>query len=130
MLVSFSILFLGVMSVMLFYTYHCETRYAWHKFVWYGKEIPAKWICMNGDNLQIHESTKAVYENKDYHFCSQHCYNHLVKHFNEVAKVADAFSGDSLLKADAIIGLKKRNSINIVYFKNKENFMKYYATRH
>lgn len=130
MLISFSILLLSLMSILIFYTYRCETRFAWRKIVWYGQNMLENWICMNGDNLQIHESTKAVFENKVYYFCSQQCFNHLAKHFKEVAMVADAFSGDSINKADAIIGLKTRNKQDVVYFKNKENFNRYYETKY
>ena len=97
---------------------------------WYGKVVPKNWICMNGDNLQIHESTKAVFDDKIYYFCSQQCFNHLAKHFRKVAIVADAVSGDSINKSDAIIGLKKRNKPELVYFRNKENFKEYYESKH
>jgi hypothetical protein len=130
MLISFSILLFIVLSVLIFYTYRCETRLAWRKITWYGKEIPDNWVCTNGDNLQIHESTKAVFDDKIYYFCSQQCFNHLAKHFKEVAIVADAVSGDSINKSDAIIGLKKRNKPELVYFRNKENFKEYYESKH
>jgi hypothetical protein len=84
---------------------------------------------MNGDNLQIHKSTKAVFNDKVYYFCSQQCFNHLAEHFKEVAIVADAFSGDSINKADAIIGLRRRNKTEVAYFKNKQNFKKYYESK-
>jgi hypothetical protein len=129
MLISFAILFIGVMSVLVFYTYWCETRFVWRKIAWYGKVVPGNWTCMNGNNLQIHESTKTSYKNKTYYFCSQECFNHLAKHFTEVAIVPDAFSGDSINKAEAISGLKKRNNPELVYFKNKQNFKKYYEQR-
>lgn len=84
---------------------------------------------MNEDNLQIHECTKALFDNKVYYFCSQQCFNHLAKHFKEVAIVADAFSGDSINKSDAIIGLKEKGQPELAYFKNKQNFKKYYESR-
>lgn len=130
MLISFSILFLGTISILLFRVYLCDTRFAWHKIAWYGKVVPDNWACMNGDNLQIHESTKAVFEDKTYYFCSQECFNRLVNHFRRVAITPDAFSGDSINKADAIIGLKTRNKQEVVYFKNKQNFKKYYESKH
>lgn len=129
MLISFGIVFIAVLSVLVFYTYWCDTRLTWRKIAWYDKEIPGNWTCMNGDNLQIHESSKMEYKGNAYYFCSQKCFNHLVKHFREVAIVADAISGDSINKADAIIGLKKRNNTELVYFKNKQNFKKYYEQR-
>lgn len=129
MLISFSILLLCLMSILVFYTFRCDTRLAWRKIAWYSKEVPDSWVCMNGDNLQIHESTKAVFEDKTYYFCSQACFNHLVKHFRQVAITPDAFSGDSINKSDAIIGLKEKGQQELVYFKNKQNFKKYYESR-
>jgi hypothetical protein len=129
MLISFSILLFSVLSVLIFYTYWCDTRFAWRKIAWFKHEVPANWICMNGDNLQIHKSTKAVFNDKVYYFCSQQCFNHLAEHFKEVAIVADAFSGDSINKADAIIGLRRRNKTEVAYFKNKQNFKKYYESK-
>ena len=82
---------------------------------------------MNGDNLYIHESTKAVFEKKTYYFCSQKCFNHLVKHFRKVAIIPDAFSVDSINKSVAIIGLKEKGKLELVYFKKKIN--KYYESR-
>ena len=129
MLISFGILIISVLSVLVFYTYWCDTRLAWHKIAWYGKEVSGNWTCMNGDDLQIHESSKMEYKGNTYYFCSQKCFNHLMRHFGEVALVPDAISGDSINKADAIIGLKKRNNPELVYFKNKQNFKKYYEQR-
>jgi hypothetical protein len=57
MLISFGILFISVLSILVFYTYWCDTRLAWHK----------------------------------------------------VALFPDAVSGDSINKAVAIIGLRKRS---------------------
>jgi len=92
MLIGFSILILCSMSILTFYTYQYDTRFAWRKIAWYKHEVPANWVCMNGDNLQIHENTKAVFDDKIYYFCSQQCFNHFAKHFKEVAIVADAVS--------------------------------------
>ncbi len=129
MLISFSILFLCLLSILIFYTYRCDTRLTWRKMDWYGKVVPKNWICMDGDILQIHESTKAVFEDKIYYFCSQECFNHLVKHFREVAITPDAYSGDSINKSVAIIGLKERGKPELVYFKNERNFKNYYETK-
>ncbi len=129
MLISFGILFISVLSILVFYTYRCDTRLAWRKVAWYGKEVPGNWTCMNDDNLEIHESSEMEYKGNIYYFCSQKCFNHLVRHFGEVALVPDAVSGDSINKADAIIGLKKRNNTELIYFKNKENFNQYYKKK-
>lgn len=77
---------------------------------------------MNSDNLQLHKTAKANYKGKEYCFCSQNYFNHLVKHFNEVAMVSDAFTGDSINKADAVIGLKEKGNPEIAYFKTQRYF--------
>lgn len=129
MLISFSFLFLFIVSILIFYTYGHDTRFLYREFAFYGKEIPGKMVCMNGNSLQFHESSKEVYDGKTYYFCRQQCFNHLVKHFKEVAFTTDAFSGDTICKADALMGFKERGSHLIVYFKNRTNFNNYYASK-
>lgn len=129
MLISFSILFLSLMSTLVFYTYRCDTRLAWHKMSWFGKEVPKNWVCMNRDNIQIHESIKTVIEDNSFYFCSQQCYNHLIAHYGKVAFTTDSFTRDSICKGNAIIGLKNKGKPTIIYFKNKQNFDKYYEAR-
>jgi len=124
--ISFFFLVVSVVTVLIFYTYHCETSFLYRKWAWYGKPIPREWICMNGNNLQLHKSTKVEYKNNEYNFCSQHCFDHLVKHFSEVSMTIDAFSKDTILKAEAIMGVKEKGSNLIVYFKNEDTFEKYY----
>lgn len=129
LIISFSLLIVAIVSVLTFYTYGCDTRFLYHKWAWFGKEIPGEWACLNSDNLQFHKTSKFAYKNKAYYFCSQECSNHLVKHFTEVAMVPDAFTGDSINKADAVIGLKEKGEPEIAYFKNKQNFNKYYESK-
>jgi len=124
--IVFGILFLSLISILIFYTYWCDTKYAWRKIAWYGNEVPGNQCCMNEDKLQFHESAEIVFDDKTYYFCSKECFNHLVKHYKEVAIVSDAFTGDLINKADAIIGLKEKNKPEIVYFKNIENFNQFY----
>jgi hypothetical protein len=129
LIISFSLLMVATVSVLTFYTYKCDTRFFYHKWVWYKEEIPGEWACMNGDDLQFHKSSKVSYKNKVYYFCSEECFNHLVKHFTEVAMVPDAFSGDSINKSDALIGLKEKGEPELVYFKNKQTMNEYYEQR-
>jgi hypothetical protein len=56
MLISFGIVFIGVLCVLVFYTYWCDTRLTWRKIARYDIEVPGNWTCMNGDDLQIHEN--------------------------------------------------------------------------
>ena len=127
--VIFGFLLLCVVSILIFRNYGHDTRFLYRKITLYGKEIPLKLVCMNSPNLQFHETSKVVYESKTYYFCSQECFNHLVKHFEEVAFTTDAYTGDTINKADAVIGLKVRWKPELVYFKNKQNFKKYYETK-
>ena len=129
LLISFSILIVLIISVLVFYTYWCDTKYAYRQYALYGKEIPFDLVCMNGNNLQIHESSKESYQGKVYFLCSKACYNHLVNHFRQDAFIPDAFSGDTICKADALIGLKNRGEPQVVYFKNKKTFNQYYEAR-
>ena len=128
LIISFGLLIIMMVSVLAFYTYGCDTRFLYHKWAWYGKEIPGEWACMNGDNLPLHKTAKVTYNEKPYYFCSQHCFNHLVKNFKKVAIVPDGFSGDSINKADALIGLKERGKPGLVYFKNAETLNQYYRS--
>jgi hypothetical protein len=127
LIVYFSTLIVALFSVLTFYTYGCETRYLYHKWAWYGKEIPAEWVCMNSDKIQLHKTLNATYNNRTYYFCSQNCFNHMVRHFTKVAMVPDAFSGDSIYKSDALIGLKAKGEPELVYFKNTKTLSRYYA---
>lgn len=126
LIISFFLLVITVVSVLIFYTYGCDTRFFYHKWAWYGKEIPGEWACMNGDNLTFHKSSKIAYKNKVYYFCSEECFNHLKEYSTEVAMVPNAISGDSINKADALIGLKEKGKPELVYFKNQQTFKKYY----
>ncbi len=128
LIISFSILIVVTFSVLTFYTYGCDTKFLYHKWAWYGKEIPGEWACMNGDNLQIHKTSKVVYNDKVYYFCSQKCFNQLVNNSTKVAMICDASSGDLINKAEALIGLKEKGKPELVYFKNIETFKQYYES--
>lgn len=129
LILSFSLLIFIALLIITLVTFKCETQFFCRKWVWYGKEIPSEWTCMNGNNLQLHKTSKVGYENNDYYFCSQNCFNHLVKHFGKVAIVPDVISGDSINKVDAVIGLKERGKPELIYFKNEKTFKKYYEQK-
>lgn len=124
--ISFIFLIVCVISILSFYTYRCETIFSYRKLAWYGKAIPKEWICMNGNTLQLHQSSKVEYQQKEYNFCRQQCFDHFVLHLPIASITTDAFSKDTILKSEAIIGLKERGSNVIVYFNNKETFGNYY----
>ena len=129
MMISFILLILIIFFFIPFYTYRCDAIYLYHKWTWYGKEIQGEWTCMNGDNLQLHKTSKVTFKNKVYYFCSQHCFNNLVKKYMKVAIVKDALTGVSIYKSDALIGLKEQGKPKLVYFKNKKNLNQYYKQR-
>lgn len=129
LIVGFSLLSLVVITFLILFAYWCDTKYVYRKFILYGEEISGELVCMHDNNLQYHESSKIVKENKVFYVCSSKCQEHLNKHFQKVAYATDAFSGDTICKADAIIGLKDRGSPDMVYFKNRQNFKKYYEQR-
>ncbi len=126
MLVSFSLLFLLIISTLIFYTYWSDTKYSYRKTALYCKIIPGNLVCMDSDYLLSGESREVVRKNESYFFCSDECSNHFKVHFKEVALSVDAFSGETIPKAGALIGLKRRGNPEVIYFKDYSNFEKYY----
>lgn len=129
LLISFSSLILVTVSIFVFYTNWCNTKYTYRQYALYGKEIPPELVCMNGNNLKIHESLEKNYQGKIYYFCSNDCFNHFANYFRQNAFVLDSFSGDTICKADALIGLKNQGNPAVVYFKNRKTFNQYYEAR-
>jgi hypothetical protein len=129
LLFSFGSLFVFIILYLVFHTFWFDTKYAYEQYAFYGKEVPTELVCMNGDKLLHHKSIKLSYKGKDYFFCNQDCYEHLVKHYKEDAFVPDPFSGDTICKADALIGLKNRGEPEIIYFQNIKTFNQYYKSR-
>jgi hypothetical protein len=128
LVLSFSLLIFIALSILIFFTFRCDTLLLYHKWAWYGKKIPIEWTCMGDNNLHIHKTQRYQYNQKTYTFCNKKAFNHLKKHFEEVAIVIDAFSGDSIQKADALIGLKQKGKPELVYFKNQDTFNNYYES--
>lgn len=126
LLMSFGLLVVLIISFLVFYTYRCETTFTFRQYALYGKKIPGELVCMNGNRLEIHESLKLSYQSKAYYFCSQECYNQLLNNYRKVAFITDAVTGDTICKADALIGLKNRGKPEIVYFENEKTFNRYY----
>ena len=129
LLISFSSLFVFVIFYLVFHTFWHDTKYAYRQYALYGKQVPTELVCMNGDKLLKHKSIKLSYKRKKYSFCNQDCYDHFVNHFTEDAFTPDSFSGDTICKADALIGLKNRGEPQIVYFQNIKTFNQYYKSR-
>ena len=117
------------MSVLIFYTYWCDTKFAYRKLAFYGNEVPKSLVCMVHNSLQHHESLKVVQNAKTFYVGSHNCHEHLIEYYKEYAFTLDAFIGDTICKANALIGLKIRSKPELVYFNNKLNFKKYYEAR-
>ena len=43
LIISFSVSIIMVVSILMFYTYRCETTFLYRKWAWYGKPIPNEW---------------------------------------------------------------------------------------
>ena len=127
--ISFGLLFVFIILYLVFHTFWYDTKFAYRKYALYGKEVPTELVCMNGDKLLNHKSLKLSYKGKDYFFCNRGCYDHLVNHFQEDAFTPDPFSGDTICKAAALLGLKNRGNPDIVYFQNIKTFNQYYKSR-
>jgi len=84
---------------------------------------------MCDNRLQYHESSKVVHDNRVFYICGTRCHQHLINNFREIAFVTDAFSGKTISKSDATIGLKEKNQPVLVYFENMKNFKNYYAAK-
>jgi hypothetical protein len=126
LLVCFGLLLLGLILVFVLYTYWHDTQYTYRKYALYGKEVPKRVVCMSGNSLQYHESIIVEHENQTHYVCSHECHEHLINHYQEVAFTRDAYSGDTICKSNAIIGLKERGNPSVVYFENTQNFESYF----
>lgn len=129
MLKSMVVLFLVVIIINVCFTFWCDTKYEYRKIALYGKEINPELVCINDNRLQYDETSEIIYEGNSYFICSSKCSQHLIHHPQEVIFIADAYSGDTICKADALMGLKEKGKPEIAYFKNKQNFKNYYETK-
>jgi len=129
MIIGFSLLLMVAIVVLVFFLYWCDTKFFYRSYSLYGDEIPHNLICMNGNKLEHHESVQFIYNANVFYACSEKCKEHIFRHYDKVAFVADAFSGDTICKSDALIALKERGKPDIVYFKNMQNLKNYYAAK-
>ncbi|MEE4258969.1 MAG: hypothetical protein V2I62_04360 [Bacteroidales bacterium] len=126
MLVWFTLLLVVVVIGYTTNFYWCEIKYQYRLTMLYAKEVPAKLVCMRGDELELHDSNDFESNNSTFYACSKRCEFKIKNHFKELAYTVDAFSGDTINKSAAIIGLKEKGRPDVVYFENKTNFNKYY----
>jgi len=129
LLLSFGLFFVLIIFYLVFHVFWHDTKYTYHQYALYSKQVPAELVCMTGDKLLKHKSIKISYKGKNYFFCNKGCYDHLVNHFLEDVFIPDPFSGDTICKADALIGLKNLGEPEIIYFQNRKTFNQYYKSR-
>ena len=92
----------------------------------YGKSIPPDWVCMNGNELELH-ATEAHPLNKSIYFtCSLECFYLISKNYQGSCFVKDTLTGKEVNKANAVIGLRTKNKPEVIYFENKANLTKFY----
>lgn len=116
-----------VALIQIFFVHWCDTKHIIQKYVLYKKEISPELICEVENVLKFHKSQVVDVESKMFYVCGARCKHYIVEHYQQYANTIDAYSGDSICKADAIIGLKEKGQSFIVYFENKQTFKKYYG---
>ena len=124
--ISFGSLFVLIILYLVFHVFGNDTEYAYRQYALFGKQVPGELVCMTGNQLLNHKNIKISYKGKNYFFCNQKCYDHFVSHFQEDAFIPDPFSGDTISKANALIGLKNLGEPEIIYFQNIKTFKQYY----
>lgn len=92
----------------------------------YGKAIHPDWVCMNGNELELHATKGHALNKFTYFVCSQECYNRISGNYQTSGFANDTITGIAVNKANAVIGLRAKNKPEVVYFANKANFLKYY----
>lgn len=129
LLISFGSFFILAIFFNIFIVFRYDTKFVYRQYALYGKQVPAELVCMNGDKLINHKSIKLSYKGKNYFFCNKSCYDHLVNYFSKDAFTFDPFSGDTICKADALIGLRNLGEPEIIYFQNIKTFNQYYKSK-
>ena len=126
MLKSFGLMILILVLIQVFYTYGCDTKFLFREYYLFQKEISPEMVCMTESRLKYHKSKIYQVNNQDFSICGKYCKTVLTNYFTKISITLDAFSHEQITKSTAIIGLKKKGNPELVYFKNKQNFEKYY----
>lgn len=120
-LVAFVMLFLNI-----FIAFWCDIKFTYRRLTLYGEKVPANEVCMNADVLEYEDCIEFNLNNKLFYACSGKCKQKIIRNYQKTAIITDAFSGDTICKADALIGLREHGKPEVVYFKNNKNFNNYY----
>lgn len=108
------------------YFYWPEVRFICQENFVFGPEVQQNIVCMAGDNMKVHETTKVMVNGKIFYTCSAHCADILKRKFHEIGFSKDTVTGKTICKSDALIGLENRHRTHVLYFESKESFKKYY----
>jgi hypothetical protein len=112
--------------ILAYYGY--DIIYWYRQRALYGKEIKPEWVCMDGNKLLPYKSMTYDINYHLFNVCSTGCFEYLSSHFKTAAFATDTISGEKIYKSDAVIGLKSKKKLDLIYFKNEQNFAKYYLT--
>lgn len=124
---SFSLIFFCIVLILVFFTYWCDTRYAYRMYSLYGKRVPPTMACFAENILREHETQLLKTSKGAVYVCSMHCRVWIGRNLERAVYAEDAFSHEPLVKSSSIIGLQKRGEPQLVYFKNDRNFKRYYG---
>lgn len=129
-IIGFSIAFTVIMVAMVFYTYGCDTMFAIRQYSLFQKALSTEKVCMIDNQMKRHSTDSYLVQQQKIKVCGKNCESIMEHHVEEVLRTDDAFSHEQITKSTAIIGLKKKGNPELVYFKNKRNFEKYYRQNH
>jgi len=122
----FVFLLLFFFSLLYIQQSWCVIRLKYRMHFMYGKAIHPDWVCMNGNELELHITEGHALNKFTYFVCSHECFNRISKNYQGSCFTRDTITGQTVNKADAVIGLRSKNKPDVVYFANRSSFMKYY----
>lgn len=117
------------MLLLVFVTYWCDTKFSYRMYSLYGKEVPAKLTCIAEAVLKVHETSSIATPKGTVYLCSRHKNSWINNQAAVPTSIEDAYTHEPMNKIFAIVGLKKRGEPHLVYFKNGQNFQRYYSER-
>jgi hypothetical protein len=120
---------LVLILVNVFFIHWCDTKHYFRKHILFGKKISSELICETENSLKHHKSKSVDVEGRIFYVCGARCKHYIVDHHEQFAFAIDPCTGESIYKADAIMGLKEKGQPIIIYFKNEETFEKYYQKK-
>lgn len=123
---------ISLFLLLLFYAFvvmRCETLFLIRSYISYGNQITPESTCLAENKLKQHNTLVLNCNGNVFYVCGCSCAHFIEKHYMKNAFTTDAVSGDTILKSNAIIGLKERGDNKLVYFESQATFNKYYAEK-